>query len=96
MPNRGAKDRKAKRQQLNKKFAREGRTANQVKKYKAKLRAQGINPNQRRFQMSMTINLAAGILFFCWVVIVMIAIGGWAFKTIEPIELDEIDRDNIL
>ena len=50
MPNRGAKDRKAKRQQLNKKFAREGRTANQVKKYKAKLRAQGIAPNQRRFR----------------------------------------------
>ena len=49
MPNRAAKSRKQKRQQLNKKFAREGRTANQVKKYKAKLRAQGIDPNQRRF-----------------------------------------------
>ena len=46
--------------------------------------------------MSMTINLAAGILLFCWVAIVVIAVGGWAFKTIETIELDEIDRDNIL
>jgi hypothetical protein len=41
-------------------------------------------------------SLAAGLLFFCWVVIVVIAVGGWAFKTIETIELDEIDRDNIL
>ena len=49
MPNRAAKDRKEKRRKLNAKFAREGRTANQVKKYKAKLREQGINPNQMGF-----------------------------------------------
>jgi hypothetical protein len=36
MPNRGAKDRKARRQKLNAKWAREGRTANQNKKWKAK------------------------------------------------------------
>tara|TARA_R100000734_G_C3264820_1_gene62437 strand:+ start:135 stop:278 length:144 start_codon:yes stop_codon:yes gene_type:complete len=36
MPNRAAKSRKQKRQQLNKKWAREGRTANQHKKWKAK------------------------------------------------------------
>ena len=36
MPNRGAKDRKARRQKLNTKWAREGRTANQNKKWKAK------------------------------------------------------------
>ena len=33
MPNRGAKDRKAKRQALNKRWAKEGRTANQHKKW---------------------------------------------------------------
>jgi len=48
MPNRAAKDRKEKRRILNAKFAREGRTANQVRKWKAKLRDQGINPNQVR------------------------------------------------
>ena len=37
MPNRKAKDRKEKRRKLNEKWAREGRTANQHKKYKAKL-----------------------------------------------------------
>ena len=36
MPNREAKSRKQKRQALNKKWAREGRTANQHKKWKAK------------------------------------------------------------
>jgi len=36
MPNRTAKDRKARRQKLNAKWAREGRTANQNKKWKAK------------------------------------------------------------
>jgi hypothetical protein len=36
MPNRGAKDRKARRQKLNTKWAREGRTANQHNKWKAK------------------------------------------------------------
>ena len=36
MPNRAAKSRKQKRQQLNKKWARERRTANQHKKGKAK------------------------------------------------------------
>ena len=36
MPNRNAKSRKQRRQKLNAKFAREGRTANQVKKWKAK------------------------------------------------------------
>ena len=36
MPDRGAKERKRKRQALNKKWAREGRTANQHKKWKAK------------------------------------------------------------
>tara|TARA_A100001515_G_scaffold31051_1_gene24226 strand:- start:370 stop:498 length:129 start_codon:yes stop_codon:yes gene_type:complete len=40
--------------------------------------------------------LAAGLLFFCWVAIVVLVVSGWAFKTIETIELDEIDRDNIL
>ena len=33
MPNRAAKDRKRKRRILNKKWAREGRTANQHRKY---------------------------------------------------------------
>ena len=33
MPNRGAKDRKKKRALLNKKWAKEGRTAKQHKKY---------------------------------------------------------------
>ena len=37
MPNRNAKDRKEKRRKLNEKWAKEGRTANQHKKYKAKL-----------------------------------------------------------
>jgi len=36
MPNRDAKDRKQKRKKLNAKWAREGRTANQHKKWKAK------------------------------------------------------------
>ena len=36
MPNRSAKERKRKRRLLNKKWAREGRTANQHKKYLAK------------------------------------------------------------
>lgn len=36
MPNRTAKDRKQRRQKLNAKWAREGRTANQHKKWKAK------------------------------------------------------------
>ena len=36
MPNRAAKSRKQLRQKLNKKWAREGRTANQHKKCKAK------------------------------------------------------------
>ena len=36
MPNRTAKDRKARRQKLNAKWAREGRTANQNKQWKAK------------------------------------------------------------
>jgi len=36
MPNRGAKDRKRKKAALNKKWAKEGRTANQHKKWKAK------------------------------------------------------------
>jgi|TARA_Y100000996_G_C22393473_1_gene590151 hypothetical protein len=50
MPNRNAKSRKQKRQQLNKKWAREGRTANQHKKYLQKLRDSGINPNQPRYR----------------------------------------------
>mgnify|MGYP000852605411 FL=1 len=36
MPNKAAKDRKIKRAKLNAKWAREGRTANQHKKWKAK------------------------------------------------------------
>ena len=36
MPNRDAKDRKQRRQKLNAKWAREGRTANQHKKWLAK------------------------------------------------------------
>ena len=36
MPNRNAKTRKQRRQKLNAKWAREGRTANQHKKWKAK------------------------------------------------------------
>ena len=36
MPNRGAKDRKRKRIALNKKLAKQGRTAKQYKKYLAK------------------------------------------------------------
>tara|TARA_Y100001938_G_C7996832_1_gene382558 strand:+ start:492 stop:656 length:165 start_codon:yes stop_codon:yes gene_type:complete len=49
MPNRAAKDRKEKKRKLNALYARQGRTANQVRKYKAKLREQGINPNQMGF-----------------------------------------------
>ena len=41
MPNRGAKDRKRKRAQLNKKWATEGRTAKQHKKYLAKQAEKG-------------------------------------------------------
>tara|TARA_B100001094_G_scaffold249105_1_gene246320 strand:- start:1719 stop:1859 length:141 start_codon:yes stop_codon:yes gene_type:complete len=36
MPNSGAKQRKQKRQKLNEKWKKEGRTANQHKKWKAK------------------------------------------------------------
>ena len=36
MPNRNAKDRKERRRKLNEKWAREGRTANQHKKWLAK------------------------------------------------------------
>ena len=36
MPNRGAKDRKARRHKLNTKWAREGRTSIQHKKWKSK------------------------------------------------------------
>ena len=50
MPNRKAKDRKEKRRKLNEKWAREGRIANQHKKYKAKLKKLGINPNQTRYR----------------------------------------------
>ena len=46
MPNRGAKDRKRKRIALNKKLAREGRTANQHKKW---LEKEGDKPNKNRF-----------------------------------------------
>ncbi len=49
MPNRNAKSRKQKRQALNKKWATEGRTANQHKKWKAKQLEKGITPGQRRF-----------------------------------------------
>ena len=41
MPNRGAKDRKKKRALLNKKWAIEGRTANQHKKWLAKQAEKG-------------------------------------------------------
>ena len=50
MPNRNAKDRKERRRKLNEKWAREGRTANQHKKYKAKLKKLGINPNQMGYR----------------------------------------------
>ena len=50
MPNKAAKQRKQKRAALNKKWAREGTTANQHKKYKAKLKKLGINQNQKRFR----------------------------------------------
>ena len=50
MPNRKAKDRKERRRKLNEKWAREGRTANKHKKYKAKLKKLGINPNQPRYR----------------------------------------------
>ena len=46
MPNRDAKDRKRKRIALNKKLAREGRTANQHKKW---LEKEGDKPNKNRF-----------------------------------------------
>ena len=46
MPNREAKDRKRKRIALNKKLAREGRTANQHKKW---LEKEGDKPNKNRF-----------------------------------------------
>ena len=46
MPNREAKDRKRKRIALNKKLAREGRTANQHKKW---LEKEGEKPNKNRF-----------------------------------------------
>jgi hypothetical protein len=49
MPNRKAKDKKERRRKLNEKWTREGRTANQHKKYLAKLEKSGINPNQRRY-----------------------------------------------
>ena len=49
MPNRKAKDKKERRRKLNEKWAREGRTANQHKKYLTKLEKSGINPNQRRY-----------------------------------------------
>jgi len=42
MPNRGAKDRKKKRALLNKKWATEGRTANQHKKWLAKREERGV------------------------------------------------------
>ena len=45
MPNREAKDRKRKRIALNKKLAREGRTANQHKKW---LEKEGDKPNKNR------------------------------------------------
>ena len=41
MPNRGAKDRKRKKAVLNKKWATEGRTAKQHKKYLAKQAEKG-------------------------------------------------------
>jgi hypothetical protein len=50
VPNKSAKLRKQNRLKLNKKWAREGRTANQHKKYKAKLKKLGINPNQTRYR----------------------------------------------
>tara|TARA_B100000287_G_scaffold361309_1_gene354030 strand:+ start:510 stop:662 length:153 start_codon:yes stop_codon:yes gene_type:complete len=50
MPNRAAKDRKEKRRKLNAKFAREGRTANQHKKWLQKMKDAGINPNQIRYR----------------------------------------------
>ncbi len=42
MPNRKAKDRKSKRQKLNEKWKREGRTAKQHKKWLAKQEEKGI------------------------------------------------------
>ena len=42
MPNRGAKDRKKKRALLNKKWAIEGRTANQHKKWLVKREERGV------------------------------------------------------
>jgi hypothetical protein len=50
-------------------------------------------------------NLAAMLLFFIWVSIVVMVMFGWILMTIgnesvliedESIELDELDRDNIL
>ena len=43
MPNRNAKARKEKKRLLNKKLSKMGRTANQVKKWKAKQKASGID-----------------------------------------------------
>tara|TARA_R100001443_G_scaffold36848_1_gene50666 strand:+ start:296 stop:442 length:147 start_codon:yes stop_codon:yes gene_type:complete len=34
-------------------------------------------------------SLASGILFFCWVVIVVVAIGGWLCRTIDVIQHDD-------
>ena len=50
MPSKKAKERKRKRAALNKKWSIEGRTANQHKKYKAKLKKLGINPNQMGYR----------------------------------------------
>ncbi len=43
MPNRNAKARKEKKRLLNKKLSKMGRTAKQVKKWKAKMKEQGID-----------------------------------------------------
>ena len=43
MLNRNAKARKEKKRLLNKKLSKMGRTANQVKKWKAKMKEQGID-----------------------------------------------------
>ena len=48
MPNSAAKIRKQKRQKLNEKWKREGRTANQHKKWAAKNK--GLNDPTRRFR----------------------------------------------
>ena len=49
MPNRNAKDRKQKRAKLNAKWAREGRTALQHKKWKEKNKGLNINKYGKRF-----------------------------------------------